>query len=269
MAKNCKICLNELAEGMDSCVYCGAKAGAFEPKTISELKTYCEARNMPTEKMRFFIGEDYKEPKAFGIFEDENGAFVVYKNKADGTRAVRYKGADEAYAVRELFIRMQQEIGNQKQRSRETRQAIRSYTEENTETRAAPLKKKSFTLAHLIAAIALAAAVTFVGFMIYKTTTDPDSGYYYYDGDYYYHRGSSWYLFDDDDGLWERTVITDGLKEDPKSYYSGSDYSSSYGVSNFEDSEWYEADSRDDDYDSDWDWDSDWDSGYTDWDSDW
>ena len=53
MAKNCKICLNELAEGMDSCVYCGAKAGAFEPKTISELKTYCEGLQR-AESVRHF-----------------------------------------------------------------------------------------------------------------------------------------------------------------------------------------------------------------------
>ena len=37
----------------------------------------------------FFIGEDCREPKAYGIFQTDDGDFVVYKNKADGVRAVR------------------------------------------------------------------------------------------------------------------------------------------------------------------------------------
>ena len=40
--------------------------------------------------------------------------FIVYKNKADGTRAVRYKGTDEAYAVNELYLKLKDEILNQK-----------------------------------------------------------------------------------------------------------------------------------------------------------
>ena len=66
--------------------------------------------------MRFFIGVDYKKPKAFGIYQDGDGNFVVYKNKADGSRAIRYKGTDEAYAVHELYLKMQSEVQKQKTR---------------------------------------------------------------------------------------------------------------------------------------------------------
>ena len=65
-------------------------------QSIEELKQKCAEKNMPLEKMRFFIGEDRKEPKCFGVYLDEStGNWVVYKNKADGTRAVRYEGPDE------------------------------------------------------------------------------------------------------------------------------------------------------------------------------
>ena len=56
---------------------------------------------------RFFIGKDIKEPRAFGIYENSNGEFVVYKNKEDGSRAIRYTGTDEAYAVNELYYRLE------------------------------------------------------------------------------------------------------------------------------------------------------------------
>ncbi|RKM59231.1 hypothetical protein D6855_10010 [Butyrivibrio sp. CB08] len=85
------------------------------PKTIAELQDYCERNGFTSSKTRFFVGFDYKGPKAFGIYKDEaTGEFVVYKNKADGTRAVRYRGKDEEFAVVELYDRLQAEIANQK-----------------------------------------------------------------------------------------------------------------------------------------------------------
>ena len=84
------------------------------PKTVAELKDYCEKNGFTPSKTRFFIDNDYKGPKAFGIYKDEStGEFVVYKNKADGTRAVRYRGTDEEFAVVELYDRLQSEIQNQ------------------------------------------------------------------------------------------------------------------------------------------------------------
>ena len=78
----------------------------FLPKTMEELNEYCSARNLPLDRLRFFIGEDYRAPKAYGIFRAGENRFVVYKNKSDGTRSVRYDGPDEAFAVSELFAKL-------------------------------------------------------------------------------------------------------------------------------------------------------------------
>lgn len=89
-----------------------------QPKTIEELRQWYIDRNLPPEDVtRFFIGKNILEPKAFGIYENEFHEFVVYKNKADGERAIRYQGPDEAFAVKELQGRLKQEILNQKSRN--------------------------------------------------------------------------------------------------------------------------------------------------------
>ncbi len=66
---------------------------------------------MPLLKMRFFIEEDFRLPKAFGIYRDGND-IVVYKNKADGTRVIRYQGPDEEYAVSDIFAKLLEECHN-------------------------------------------------------------------------------------------------------------------------------------------------------------
>lgn len=66
-----------------------------QPKTIEELRQWYIDKNLPPEDVtRFFIGKNILEPKAFGIYENEFHEFVVYKNKADGERAIRYQGPD-------------------------------------------------------------------------------------------------------------------------------------------------------------------------------
>ncbi|MBP5600792.1 MAG: hypothetical protein J6X48_11065, partial [Lachnospiraceae bacterium] len=86
-------------------------------KTIAELADWYKARKLPPyETTRYFIGINYKEHRAFGIYE-ENGEFIVYKNKDDGSRAIRYQGKDEAYAVNELYLKLKSEILNQKARN--------------------------------------------------------------------------------------------------------------------------------------------------------
>ena len=84
-------------------------------RSIEELKQKCAEKNMPLEKMRFFIGENRKEPKCFGVYLDEStGNWVVYKNKADGTRAVRYEGPDEARAAQEIWTKIGDEVKHRK-----------------------------------------------------------------------------------------------------------------------------------------------------------
>ncbi len=120
MKIKCEYCGAMIEDSEDKCPNCGApnvnvrRTTEHTPKTIEELKAWYEARKLPPyETTRFFIGIDYKEPRAFGIYRD-GSEFVVYKNKGDGTRAVRYRGTDEAYAVNELYLKLKSEILNQK-----------------------------------------------------------------------------------------------------------------------------------------------------------
>lgn len=131
MAKvKCEYCGSFILDTEATCPKCGAvnenhsRVADTTPKTIEELKNWYVARNLPPENVtRFFIGKDVKEPKAFGIFE-KHGTFTVYKNKADGSRAVRYKGTDEAYAVNELYLRLKEEILNQKKHNMDRKRSI-------------------------------------------------------------------------------------------------------------------------------------------------
>lgn len=120
----CEYCGNPMQDTDEKCPSCGGinshlkRTSDGTPKTIQELKDWYAARNLPDEKItRFFIGKDIKEPKAFGIYEESPGYFVVYKNKASGERAIRYQGTDEAYAVNEIYLKLKSEILNQKSRN--------------------------------------------------------------------------------------------------------------------------------------------------------
>lgn len=120
MEIKCEYCGTMMDDKAPVCPNCGGtnanmkRVAEHTPKTIAELKDWYVARHLPPyETTRFFIGENYKQPKAFGIYE-ENGRFIVYKNKADGSRAVRYEGTDEAYAVNEIYLKLKSEILNQK-----------------------------------------------------------------------------------------------------------------------------------------------------------
>ncbi len=60
-----------------------------QPKTIPELQEWFKANGFDYYKTRFFIGTNFKDPRAFGIYKYDAGDFVVYKNKANGERAIR------------------------------------------------------------------------------------------------------------------------------------------------------------------------------------
>ena len=202
-------------------------------------------QGMPLERMRFFINEDRREPKCFGIYYDmPSERWIVYKNKADGSRAVRYSGPDEAYAANELWMKIRSEINN-----RQTRKA------ENP--KADPVES-ILLIAIVILAIALAVM------LIVDVIRSPNRGYYRNDSDLYYYQDDAWYWYDDGD--W---VYYDAPDD---SWYDDYEYDDDYPYDDFsnrfENSDYYVAPSQDDD-----DWDSDifddWDSDDTDWDSDW
>ncbi len=124
MQMKCEYCGSMIPGTADVCPHCGAanknmqRAVSDQPQTIEQLKQWYIDRKLPPEETtRFFIGRNYTKPKAFGIYRADNGNFVVYKNKADGSRAIRYEGTDEAYAVNELYQKLKSEILNQKARN--------------------------------------------------------------------------------------------------------------------------------------------------------
>ncbi|MGN1299469.1 MAG: hypothetical protein ACI4UE_05780 [Candidatus Scatovivens sp.] len=233
-----------------------------EPKTIEELKQWYVNRNLPPESVtRFFIGSNYKGAKAFGIYKDElTGKYVVYKNKADGTRAIRYEGENEEYAVNELYQKLKYEIYNQKNNN------PRNYN--NYE--AGRYTGKSVKLISPMAMVLITILFLIILIVISLTIKTPKRGYYNYNNDYYYYQNGSWYKYDDY-GSWGYTTAPQLLKENYSDYYNSYDYSYSYGISNFENSLYYEEPTSYSSSSSDYDWDSgsSWDSDYTDWDSDW
>ena len=307
----CPSCGAKVAADSFFCTNCGAalpQSGAAvqaapaqeswrveRPQTIEELLAFCERHKLPLSNMRFFIGLDYPGARAFGIYKDADGDFVVYKNKDDGSRAVRYRGPDEAYAVGELFDKLKDEASRQRARVAAARggsakgaaQSSASY-DYSDDTASRPRTGKRKTNALLIGIIAMAAAIT-----IGRTAAalggnaKPSTGYYLYNNNYYYSQNDDWYLYDNEFGGWYPIYsVDDELTGNAGDYYTSYSYDEDYGVESFSESDYFDgsyySSSEDDsswswdwdddsDWDSsdDWDWDSDWDSGWTDWDSDW
>ena len=268
MEKRCYHCGEPLSEKDKVCPRCGADAHeSRKPKTIYELRTYCAQKRVPLAQIRFFIGEDYREPRAFGIYQDDDGQFVVYKNKADGSRAIRYRGPDEAHAVNEILQKLDSEV--------ELRRAKKSGGVTRSSGGSRGRKKKSgpvrsFLIWAGVTTVFIVVAMILFAFISVRNT--PRRGYYHYNNDDYYYY-NNWYRYDDDE--WVPVYdIDEELQEDYRDYRTNT-YD---GEQTFEDSEWYDYEyershSYDDDDDDDYDWDDDdwddWDTGDTDWDSDW
>ena len=289
MKVKCDYCQQLVEETEKSCPFCGApmptanRTAIEQPKTIEQLQEWYKARNLPPENVtRFFIGKDVKEARAFGIYKSQTGDFVVYKNKADGSRAVRYQGADEEYAVNEIYQKLKAEIVNQK-----------SHNVSQTRV-SAPNNNKSgsclsgfcyLILFCMLKPFGIALLAIIVGIFVAIFDHSPSEGYYRYQGNDYYYQGSSWYAYDYDSDSWNyadnSSILDDLINDETYSDYRTYDHQGS----DFEDSYWYDDD--DDDYsysssssysyswdsDSSWDWDSgnswdSWDSGSS-WNSNW
>ena len=264
MKIKCNFCGSMIEETVESCPHCGAplsganRTASEQPKTIEELKEWYVSHHLPPEEVtRFFIGKNITEPKAFGIYKNDVGDVVVYKNKSTGERAVRYQGADEAYGVNELYQRLKAEIADQKgNRPTHAQQPL-------VGNKVQVKKRKGCLIAILI----------FFAICILAAIFDKSSpnGYYNYQGTQYYHQGNSWYYYDKDADDWfvsssmDKEITSDNASDYRYYDHSGKD---------FESSSWYDAGSNNDDssWDNDSDWDSgsdSWDNGGTDWDSDW
>ena len=272
--------------------------------SIEELKQKCAEKNMPLEKMRFFIGEDRKEPKCFGVYQDElTGDWIVYKNKANGERAIRYRGPDEARAAQEIWNK----IGSETKRRKDLYASPYDRAVlEDAANRNADVPKTNF-LENIIAAIMtpltvngnykyliLAAILGCIGYYYLADDYEFRDGYYQVEDDTYYCINDDWYIYEAGD--WALTTLFDGsYEEDVEEYYIGDDYDASYGFSDFTDTGYYANYLADDQYDGydydgydtdgydyddydydDYDYDDDddfdfdfWDDDDTDWDTDW
>lgn len=231
----CDYCGNYIDDTLLSCPNCGApnskltRTTETTPKTIEQLQDWYKTMNLPPENVtRFFIDKDIKEPKAFGIYK-EGTNFIVYKNKADGSRAVRYKGSDEAYAVNELYLKLKEEILFQKNKNVKQRQYEKAtYGSKKPAIRTHSFEKRSFSFdflfENIINWLCIISAVGFifvtiggiVGSLIFQCIElygYPQSNTYYYqeaDDDLYFYDGTSgdiyeWWKFDTIKGKWNYT----------------------------------------------------------------
>lgn len=88
-----------------------------EIKTIDQLKQWCRQNGLPDSRItRFFIGKNYQDIKAFGIYA-EGKKYIVYMNGVNGKRTVFYEGSDQGYAVGLIYEKLLKAI--EKQRKRE------------------------------------------------------------------------------------------------------------------------------------------------------
>ena len=253
MKIKCEYCNNYIDESEEKCPSCGAPNKDFKrnaigvPTTIEELKQWYSEHNLPSyETTRFFIGINYEQPRAFGIYKDSNtGKFIVYKNKDTGERAIRYEGKDEKYAVNELYMKLKDEISNQKNRNYSTRKKMSRIDE--------------FILFFSIGLIFL---------VIIMNMFSPDRGYYNINNREYYYVNGDWYVYDNSNWKPTSKPSYSGSLDD---YYDGYDYESSDDYTDIKDSSVYDDDWDSSDWDSDSSWDSSdsWDSGGSDWSSDW
>lgn len=267
MKIKCEYCGSMFDDTLEKCPNCGGtnnnvrRSTADQPTTIDELKEWYKSKGLPDEEVtRFFIGRDYKGSKAFGIYKAPDGNFVVYKNKADGSRAVRYEGTDEAYAVNELLTRLKQEILEQKARTVNKSAAEKSAVSPSELKATLPQKEQAPALspeetqkikkglktagialvAVVIAIIGITAAVK-----IHRKNSIPYIGYYKHNGELYYHCEDSlyyWAKYNRETNDWEIFDYIGDIDEElhyrksAKQYFLGEDYDSSYGGSDIQNS---------------------------------
>lgn len=256
MKITCEYCGNNMNSTDENCPHCGAPNLHIErtaqgvPKTIEELSAFFQANRISESQTRFFVGKDVKDARAFGIFKDDNGVITVYKNKSDGSRAVRYQGTDEAYAVNEIYQKFVEERSKQIAAGNVTPKGSRQHNTSGPDRHSSG-RKKGF-LGNLFTPRGTIYLIIFVLIMIYAL------------------RGAALHTNSNYSPIYHTPII----------YDTGYDTYDDYG--NYSD-DWYSYDDYDSSSDSYWSddssWDSDWDSGYdydswdsgwdTDWDSDW
>ena len=157
---------------------------------------------------------------------------IVYKNKADGSRAIRYRGPDEEHAVNEIYLKLLDECHNRG-----------IYPDgkppEGSGTRS---KKKRGSNAKTILTYVLC-WILFLAFAVgIRSCGHSKDGYYSTgNGTVYYHYGSDWYYTYDDNssGYWyEANSFPESNYTD---YSLGDSWDSDWGVSDFKESSTWDA----------------------------
>lgn len=224
MQVKCDYCSSWMEDSDEFCPNCGAANANLKrvanrtPRTIEELKSWYQARKLPPyEQTRFFIGENYQGARAFGIYED-GGEYVVYKNKADGSRAIRYRGKDEAYAVNELYLRLKEEILNQKNVNAAGRSS------RTVKSRSGKIGCLTGIIGVFVVSMVMA---VFAMAVEYIDSFSPRHGSYYLKDSYIYYNESSYYVYSDSMYDWWRSDITDpnweyrNIEADKKGFIDG------------------------------------------------
>ena len=299
MRVKCDYCGSYIESGEKTCPNCGAanqglnRSGNGAPRTISELQEWYKEKGLPPyEVTRFFIGTDCKEAKCFGIYEEANGNIVVYKNKSDGTRVVRYEGSDEEFAVNEIYQKLKESIVEQKSLNDTRNKTSFEETEQFIKKKSKIVKRlmlfvvlyfSIFTIMSITAPL-MVQIITMSGKL--DTSGYESRGYYSYEDKNYYYDAGDWYLWNVITNTWEPTEeLEEEFSSNAKEYYDSYSYSEDEEYSDFEESDYYDDysidtdnswefdsdtwDSNDWDTGSDWDYGDSWDSGTSDWDSDW
>ena len=82
----------------------------YQVNSMQDIRVTAEKLNMQLDTMRFFVGENRRDARCFGIYQDPNTLeFVVYKNKASGDHVERYRGYDEAEAAQIFWDKIESE----------------------------------------------------------------------------------------------------------------------------------------------------------------
>ena len=268
-----------------------------EPRTIEELRAWFKERGYEPARTRFFVGVDFRAPKAFGIYQDALGDYIVYKNKADGTRVIRYQGEDEAFAVHELYQRFQEELINQQVRwaADQTKAANSKFSYYE------PKNSRPITTVHVLLFFVLAFCSYYFSFRFFqwlRNTQGISLGVFIYMAPFAvmalallsyraYLLGQNFRqsISSIPKSIRETFIIfltilafisvfanLDDIRDHQDTPINYGTYTSYGGSTYYDDRSSYSTDNHNNHYDNryDYSWSSnDWDSGYTDWNSDW
>ena len=255
------------------------------PQTLEELQSFVTTHQIPLQKIHMHLGENYSGAKAYGIYQ-EGSDFIVYKNKADGSRAIRYRGTDEACAVNEIYQKIREMGITAKDAQAGTFYSSDSFCDigdysndldSSDESTRKPGFFSGIKKRLLSGEVLITFAILLFAFPSILKVLSPDrrtpkyqEGYYSYCDNYYYSDGYDWYIFFDD--IWSligsdtvSAIISDYSAYSVNIYEEGIeactasyDNDQSDRNSRWDDDDWADDNDWDFDFDSDWDWDSDW-----------